>query len=312
MNDIIERIQHAKHVVVIAHINPDADSIGSASAVYTYLLTLHKKVSFFCATKNINQKLSFIPWFEKIKDSFPNSADLAISLDCGDINRLGVDLECDLINIDHHESNSRYGLHNLVDSSSISTTTIVYELFKKNDISINKKMATALYAGLLDDSDSFLSDDVDGMSFAVAKELINSGADYKSCNRFIKKYQSLAALRLKANMLLNMKLYNSAKIAVFLVTAEDMKKSGAVGQDCEIALEESLFLPTVEVALLLKENRDLSIKGSLRSSSDIDVSKIASQFGGGGHKSRAGFVVNQEQTLDGLEKKIIKLIGKEI
>ena len=312
MKDIIKRIDEAKHVVVIAHINPDADSIGSASAVYTYLLTLHKKVSFFCATKKVNQKLSFIPWFDKIRDSFPSSADLAISLDCGDINRLGVDLDCDLINRDHHESNSKYGLYNLVDSSSISTTKIIFELFKKNEISINKKMATALYAGLLDDSNGFVSDDVDGMTFAIAKELIDSGADYKLCNKFIKKYQSLAALRLKAIMLLDMKLHNSAKVAIFLVTSEDMNKSGAVGEDCEIALEESLFLPTVEVALLLKKNKDLSVKGSLRSSSEVDVSKIASVYGGGGHKSRAGFIVKQEQTLESLEKKIIKLIDKEI
>ena len=312
MKDIIKRIDEAKHVVVIAHINPDADSIGSASAVYTYLLTLHKKVSFFCATKNINQKLSFIPWFDKIRDSFPSSADLAISLDCGDINRLGTDLDCDLINIDHHESNSKYGLYNLVDSTSISTTKIVFELFKNSNISINKKMATALYAGLLDDSNSFLSDDVDGMTFAIAKELIDSGADYKLCNKFIKKYQSLAALKLKAIMLLDMKLHNSAKVAVFIVTSEDMQRSGAAGEDCEIALEESLFLPTVEVALLLKENKDLSIKGSLRSSCKVDVSKIASVFGGGGHKSRAGFIVREENTLDTLEKKIIKLIDKEI
>ena len=62
MSEIIQRISQAKHVVVIAHLNPDADSLGSASAMYTYLLTLHKKVSFFCASKNINKKLLFLPW----------------------------------------------------------------------------------------------------------------------------------------------------------------------------------------------------------------------------------------------------------
>lgn len=312
MNDIIKRIDEANHVVVIAHINPDADSIGSASAVYTHLLRLHKKVSFFCATKNINKKFSFIPWFDKIKDSFPISADLAISLDCGDIKRLGLDVDCDLINIDHHESNNNYGQYNLVNRTSISTTMVLFDFFKENEISINPKIATALYCGLLDDSNGFMSDEVDGTIFAVVRELIDSGAEYKLCNKFIKKYQTLAALRLKAIMLSNMNLLNNAKIALFLVSSEDMKISGAVGEDCEIALEESLFLPTVEVALLLKQNKDLTIKGSLRSNGEINVSSIASKLGGGGHKNRAGFVINAKQALDITSEEVLKLINEEI
>ena len=80
MNEILNRIDKANHIVVISHINPDADSIGSASAVYTHILRLHKKVSWFCASKNISVKLKFLPWSEKIKNSFPASADLAISV----------------------------------------------------------------------------------------------------------------------------------------------------------------------------------------------------------------------------------------
>lgn len=311
MNNIIKRIGEAKHVVVIAHLNPDADSIGSASALYTYLLTLHKKVSFFCAS-NISQKLSFIPWADKIRNSFPSSADLAISLDCGDIDRLGVEIDCDLINIDHHVSNTKYGKYNLVDTSAISTASIVFDFFKYNKIPINQKIATALYAGILEDSNGFVSDTVDGMVFATAGELIDSGADYKICNKYIKKYESLSALRLKAIMLLNMSLVKDAKVALFLVTQEDMKKSGADAADCEIALEDSLCLPTVEVSVLLKENKDFTIKCSLRSNSDIDVSKIASVFSGGGHKIRAGFLVKEKLSLEELSKKVIKLIDKEI
>ena len=114
MNKIIEKIDNANHIVVISHVNPDADSISSASAMYTYLLQKHKKVSWYCKTKDISRNLSFIPWFEKIRDSFPRSADLAISLDCASIKRLGIDLECELINIDHHKSNNNFATINLV------------------------------------------------------------------------------------------------------------------------------------------------------------------------------------------------------
>lgn len=312
MNEIIKRIDAAKHIVVIAHVNPDADSLGSASAMYTYLLTLHKKVSFFCASKNINPKLSFLPWFENIRDTFASSADLAISLDCGSKSRLGIELECDLINIDHHDSNSKFGDYNIVDSNCISTTEVLYDFFKVKNININKKMATALYAGLLDDSNCFLSDDIDGTTFAMSRELIECDADYKSCNKFIMKYQTLAGLKLKATMLTNMKLLGDAKIVLHLVSNEDMQRTGAIGEDCESALEESLYLPTVEIAILIRENKDFTFKVSLRSDEKFDVSKIASKYSGGGHKIRAGFNMSSEYTLQSASQEILELINKEI
>ncbi len=312
MNNITKRIDAAKHIVVIAHINPDADSLSSASAMYTHLLRLHKKVSFFCVSKNIHNKLSFLPWFEKIRNTFPSSADLAISLDCASISRIGIELECDLINIDHHETNTNFGDFNIVNSELISTTHVLFNYFKINNIQINKKMATALYAGLLDDSDGFLSDKVDASIFIMSSELINLGAEYKLCNKFIMKYQSLAGLRLKAIMLEKMDLCLEARVALFLVSQDDMKKSGARAEDCENPLEEALFLPRAEVSLLIKQNVDLRLKVSIRSSGVLNASKIAIKFGGGGHHGRAGFNLSSKYTLQSASEEILQLINKEI
>lgn len=312
MNEILSRIEKAEHIVVISHINPDADSIGSASAFYTHILRLHKKVSWFCASKKIDPKLKFLPWVDKIKDSFPKSADLAVSLDCGDKSRVGIETECDLINIDHHSSNTNFGQFNLVDSGCISTTEVLYNLFTDNCISINKKMATAIYAGLLDDSYGFMDERVDGTTFALAQKLIDAGADYKLCNKFIMNYQSLAAFRLKAIMHTNMELFYDARVAVFCVSRKDMKSTGAMGVDCESTLEEALWLPSVEVSLLIRENSDMSLKCSLRSCSHVAVDKIASKFSGGGHASRAGFNFSNEITMEQAKENILKFIYKEL
>lgn len=312
MNEILNRIDSARHIVVISHVNPDADSIGSASAMYSYLLQKHKKVSWFCQTKSISQKLLFIPWSEKIRDSFPGSADLAISLDCADRTRLGVELECDLINIDHHKSNDNFATINLVQAESISTTEVLYDFFKANAVNINKKMATAIYAGLLDDSDAFLSERVDGTTFATIQELIKEGADFQLCNKNIIKSTSLASLRLKAVMFKNMELECSARVAVFCVSDEDMKSTGAVYKDCEGALEESLYLPHVEVAMLLRQNSDLTIKGSIRSNTKFDSAKVAKNYGGGGHASRAGFNLFSKITLESAKIEVLNLIKKEM
>ncbi len=311
MNAILQRIDSAKHIVVIAHVNPDADSLGSASAFYTHLLRLHKKVSFFCATQEIDQKLSCIPWFEKLRSSFSHSADLAISFDCADATRLGVDVECDLINIDHHTTNTHFGTLNLVESS-MSTTLLLYNFFQENGISINKKMATAMYAGILDDSSAFLDENVDGMTFAAVSELIELGADHKLCNNSIVKSISLAAFRLKALMYRDMHLYKEARVAFFCVTLKDLKQTGAIGKDCESVLQEALYLPSVEVSVLLKQNSDGSIKGSLRSNAEVNTLKIAKHFCGGGHQSRAGFTVDDGSSLEVLKSRILKLLDEEM
>ncbi|MFA5454733.1 MAG: bifunctional oligoribonuclease/PAP phosphatase NrnA [Sulfurimonas sp.] len=312
MNEILEKIEKAGHIVLISHPTPDADSIGSASAMYSFLLQNHKKVSWFCKSEIINNKFSFMPWFENIRVTFPASADLAISLDCADKKRLGVDVTCDLINIDHHATNSNYGDINFVKTDAISTTEILHDFFKENGVKINKKMATALYAGLLDDSDAFLSDEVDGTTFALAKELIEHGADFKLCNKNIIKSVSLAALRLRAVMFKNMSLELDARVAVFCVGDEDMRATGAVLEDCEAALLESLNLIYVEAALLLKQNSDFTIKGSLRSNSTLDSAKIAANFGGGGHMRRAGFDIESRVPLDEMKREVLNLIKKEI
>lgn len=312
LSEVLEKIDKAGYIVLVSHVNPDADSIGSASAMYTFLLQCHKKVSWFCKTENIDKKLSFLPWFENIKSTFPSSADLAIAFDCADKKRLGIEIECDLINIDHHATNTNYGDINLLKTGAISTTEILHDFFKESGAKINKKMATAMYAGLLDDSEGFLSDKADGTTFAFAKELIECGADFKLCNKNIMKSASLAELRLKAVMFKKMSLEHDARVAIFCLSDEDMRLTGAVAEDCEAALEESLNLPYVEVALLLREEGDLTIKGSIRSSQNINSAKIASNFGGGGHVSRAGFNIDGNITLEDAKIIVLNLIKKEI
>jgi phosphoesterase RecJ-like protein len=312
MNEIIKRIEKANHIVVISHIHPDADSLGSASAMYTHILRLHKKVSWFCATKNINQRFQFLPWSENIRSSFSSSADLVISLDCVSRESLGINIECDLINIDHHQTNSEFGEYNLVDSRCMSTTEVIYNFLKENTIGLNQKMATAIYAGLLENSNGLLDDKVDGTIFAFVKELIELGADYRLCNRFIMKYQTLGAFRLKAVMHKNMQLFHDARVAVFCVSSEEMMACGAVGEDCQSTLEEALWLPNVEVSLLLKQNTDLSIECSLRTSSQVDVRKIALHFSGGGYKNSAGFQIEENIVLESAKEKILKLIYEEL
>ena len=307
---MFEAIAKAEHIVLIAHVNPDADALGSASAFYTYLMRLHKKVTLFCATERVNPRLAFLPWFDKMRHQFPAKADLLISFDCGAQNRLGIESDCPIINIDHHKSNACYGTFNCVDVSAISTTQVLFDLFKKEDIKINAKMATALYAGLLDDSHGFLAPKCDVKSFTMAADLLASGAAIKQCADALFHFNSLAALRLKGLMLLQMQLICEAQVVVHLIDREMMLQSGGREVDCEAALEESMGLPHVVLGVMLRENRDATMKCSLRSRGDLDVEKIAQKFGGGGHHHAAGFEV-KEGSLQALYAELLPIIKEE-
>jgi len=309
VNELVKALADAKHILIIAHVNPDADSMGSALAMYTHVLRLHKKVSLYCKTQKINPALSFLPFFEKIRSTVPNDYDLALSFDCGAISRLGLEVDVPLVNVDHHVSNENYGTINLVDSTAISTTQVLYDFFKDNDLKINAKMATALYSGLVDDSESFTTEKTDLRTFEMASELLKCGADNALCVQKLFKERSLASLRLKAKMLSAMKLSLGASVASTLVEKSFFEETGAYEVDCEEGLNESLELSSVKIAFMLRYTKEGHIKGSLRSCDGSDMNTVASNFGGGGHIHSAGFIT-KIGTLEEIEEKIIMLLER--
>lgn len=213
----IDEINKAKHIVIVLQDNSSVDYLASANALYTYLLQLHKKVSFYCDKCEYGVNLNFLPWINKLKSSYPSSSDYKI--------------------------NSK---------SSIE----LLEYFIHNDIKLNSKMATSLYAGLLDVTKGF-NQAVDGTIFAMAKLLVESEADVELCNRNILKYNTYATLRLKTILLSKIRLERNAEIAIFDLSDEDLLKSGATLKDSQAVLQDALGLPTVKSAVVIYKNKEI-------------------------------------------------------
>ena len=304
--EFIRYVQEASYVAVVAHERPDADSLASASALYTFLLQQRKKVSFVCKSE-IEKRFFVIPWTDRIKHDF-GGEDLVIVCDAASKERIGFSCEAKIINIDHHSTNRMYGDCNIVKSDAIATAEVVYNLLVALDAKINAKMATALYAGLLEDSDGFASSRTDGMTFALAKELIEHGANHHDVIKYLQKYSTLSHLRLLGAMLLDMQLVRDATTALFLVEYAMMERYGARYEDAEEALERALELPTVELSLLILQKQDGVLKVSLRSEC-FDCASIAAHFGGGGHKERAGCEL-YDTTLEKAVKKILEEVER--
>ena len=307
----ISLINKASHIVLIAHQDPDADSLGSASAFYSYLLRSQKKITFYCVSSKIHPHLSFIPWTDKIIDRFPADADLAISFDCGSFARLGVDYDGLLINFDHHISNEQYGTLNCIDTGALSTSEVVYAWFLEHDIKINGKMANALYAGLMDDTQCFRDPRCSMSIFSMAHRLLELGADHEQCVNGLYSSRSLASLRLQAQMLKQMKLVLDARVALFEVDQDLLVSTGASLGDCKAALNEAMALKVVNCALLLAVRKKGGISVSLRSDATLNAASIMRHYKGGGHRDRAGARV-ADKPLEQIREEILKYISEEI
>ena len=303
----LELVNAASHIAVVAHERPDADSLGSASALYSYMLQLHKKVSFVCKSE-IERRFFIIPWTDRIKHDF-GGEDLIIVCDAASWERVGLACDAKIINIDHHPTNTAYGALNIVQSDAIATAEVIYALFKELGVKTNAKMATALYAGVLEDSDGFSSLRTDGTTFALAKELIELGAKHHDVVKYLQKYSTLSHLRLLGAMLLDMRLVRDATTALFVVEYAMLERYGARCEDAEEALERALELPTVELSLLVLQKRDGSIKVSLRSER-FDCAALAVKFGGGGHKERAGCELDPEISLPEAVERILQEVER--
>ncbi len=289
-----EKIKNSNKILLLSHINPDGDALGSSLGMYAVLKKMNKKVTVFNATKPLPAYLDFLPGFDKIVNKVPSKADLIISFDCGSFDRLGLDEKFTfLINIDHHISNTAYGDINIVNPLAASASQVVYNLLVKNSVPIDKNAAVCLYTALVTDTGSFQYESVDDKVFEMAADLVRDGVKPDFVSKMLFERDRLSRLRLLAKAYDTIELCCSGKVAFVEVTKDMMKKTGAIKDDTDTIVNSVRAIASVEVACMLRED-DEGIKISLRSKNYADVSKVAVKYGGGGHIKAAGATIKNE------------------
>ena len=301
----MELISSCKNVTILSHVNPDPDAIGTALGVYAWLKAQGIQVEVVNVTKDIPVYLDFLPYFSKIKRKIDFEDSLIISCDCGSIDRLGFDVSGrDIINIDHHVTNTQFGILNIVDASAVSSSELAYELLHQIK-PISKDTATAFYTALISDTRNFTTSNMHKGVFTIASELVELGADCVHISRQMINRRSLASLRILGIAMDSMELHFNAKIAMMMIHQEDLQHSGAKISDLDGVVDYAKSLATVEVALMFVERKD-DIKTSIRSKG-VDISGLARYFGGGGHSMASGFE-SKEIGIEELSVKVLREI----
>lgn len=309
MEQIAKRIRQANRVAIFTHMRPDGDAIGSALALSAALDFL-KTPNQVCVETEIPSNLTFVEGVEKIVKKPRGEYDLLIVVDCSDEQRLGALSEeyfiakrkkIDVINIDHHVSNTRFGKYDFVQNCAANCMHIA-TLIEYLGVPFDKKIAEYLLLGLLTDSGNFSHDDVTEETLLLGAKLVKAGADICRYNYMLFKRQPKERAALYAKTMSGIRYYHDGRFAVIAVTKKNMEECGADQGMTEGFVDFPLNIDGVEVAASLLEIKKGQCKISLRSKTYADVNKIAGTYGGGGHVRAAGCMLfgDLEDVLDRL------------
>lgn len=299
-------IKNAKNILLTTHQKPDGDALGSICALMLFLEREGK--NFVAVIDNIPDSYEFIPGTHHLclqeNMCFPiTNFDLIITVDFNTLDRSPISelLEdaqkenIPFINFDHHQANAMFGHANIVDDTASSTTCLIHDFFEHNNIHITPDMATCLLTGIMTDTDHLSNSSTNQNSIHQSSKLLSHGAHLYRITQNTRGNKSLNAMKLWGEALSKLHYNKKYNIAYTIITQQDLKKYNVDSEVIEGIPNFLTSLHDLHAILVLKENEDGELRGSFRTTKDrVDVSELARQLGGGGHKKAAGFGIAGE------------------
>jgi phosphoesterase RecJ-like protein len=295
--DAVQLIRGARRIAIASHTSPDSDAIGSMAGLGIALSGIDKQVALLCADP-VPENLRFIPASDWIANSVPSDfeIDLLIVLDCSDGERLGEGLQpllegsFPVINIDHHVTNQNFGTINLIYEDCPATAEALLVLLDALSISLTTDVATCLMAGLVGDTRGFAVEAVGPATFQAAARLQAAGIDLPGIVSAVLYWRTVDTLRLWGVGLDD--LHFDDGILWTALRADRMRELNLsnVGRP-----ELSSLLITAQeanIAAVFTEKQDGKVDISFRAKPGFDVSEVAAELGGGGHRLAAGCLVD--------------------
>jgi len=291
-------IKNSENILIFAHSRPDGDTTGACFALAQYIMKLGKKTDIACFDP--------LPDYLKniIEDEFkyPDHIELsqykliiaADSVDRGFNKIKGQLVENQIIALlDHHPDITTSGDINIINPSFSSVCEIVYEFFTFNKIEINRKMATGLLLGILGDTGMFQHANTTPHALEIASHLMRLGAPLSKIVQTSFSNKKICTLKLWGKAFEKARINSKSGMIYTILTQKDIADCNASTEDIAQVSGILNTVPGTRFALILSEREDGIVKGSLRSEEykGVDVSHIAAQFGGGGHKLASGFEI---------------------
>lgn len=311
------KIKHASRILVVGHLNPDGDALSSVCAFLELAALLKISADAYCHDKRISA-FNYLPHESKILDNKEEilpltKYDVIVIVDCGAKSRTFLANEIDevassidrpfIIEFDHHPPVDDFSDLEIRQPDKASTTEVVYNFLESNQIPFNKNLANCILTGLLTDTGNFLYSSANSTNIKIASKMLSYGASLPKIINNTLRNQSLLTMKLWGTALNNLQFSENHGLAYSVITKQEIDSILNTSSEEEVSRYLSYdlygdiagFLSTVsdaEAIMLLREEKEGKIKGSLRTSkANVDVSVLAKKFGGGGHTKASGFMI---------------------
>jgi len=321
--EILKSLKNSKKVLITTHTNPDGDAIGSALALYHYLIN-NNITTQVIISDDIPRNMKFLSGSKSVEiynpnrhNYFINIVDTIVFLDLNDISRtrsLSHILEQSKalkIVIDHHTNPKDFANLLYSDIEVSSTGELIYRLITSdNGFKLNKEIAECLYVAIMTDTGSFRFQRTTAEVHRIIAELIEAGADPYTIYDYVYNQNPLNIVRLLGIALSKMQLYFNGKVCIMALDKNDFAATGTNFRDTEFFVDRTLSVEGVEIGILVTEVLERGeFKISFRSKGDIKVNSIAQALGGGGHLNAAGATI-KSFSLDAALQSVINQLSK--
>ena len=314
MGILTDALKDKKTVVILGHVNPDGDCIGSCLGLYNYLRENFGDLEPSVSLEPMGVKFSYLKGYGDVKNQYEPEKrfDLCITLDASDVPRLGefgpyLAGAKDSLCIDHHITNKGMARANVIEPNASSTCEVLYGLLDEDRIS--KTVAECLYTGIAHDTGVFKFSNTSRRTMEIAGRLMETGIDFPGIidgSFFMKSY---GQAMVHGEAILDSVRFLDNRCIYTVVTTAQLEKYGCTVKSTDGIVDQLRVIQGIECAILIYETgKPSEYKVSLRTNSELDVSRIAAAFGGGGHVKAAGCTVTGtvEEIVAGLSAEIRK------
>jgi phosphoesterase RecJ-like protein len=320
---VAQTIRDHDRFLVVAHENPDGDALGSMLGLTLGLRELDKDALMYLAGRApLPVEYKFLT-LEELRRDVPSDIGerVLLAVDCANERRISeersaVEGAAMVVDIDHHHDNSRFGEVNLIVDDASSTAEIVRDLLRELDVALTPEIALPLYVGLVTDTGRFQYTNTTPKALELAAELVEAGADVHGVFRHVYETVQFAKLKLLARALERAQLFEGGRLVVSYLLKDDFGAVGAEEPYSEGIIDHLRSVEGAEMVALIREpprNEGPVRRVSLRSSHDeVDVSAIARQAGGGGHRQAAGFSSEKSiaEIIDFLRRQFVLAVSR--
>ena len=318
MTVLEQMLEQTGSVVILGHVRPDGDCLGSTLGLYHYIQTNYPAIRAAVYLEESSPKFGYLAGYDAIlHETDEERYELCICLDCGDEERLGsfgvfLANASKSLCLDHHITNTRFCEVNLVSENASSTCEVLFE--QLDEEKIDKAAAECLYTGLIHDTGVFKYSCTSARTMEIAGKLMAKGIDFGSIidNSFYKK--TYVQNQILGRALLESITFLDGKCIFSALRQSEMEFYGVNGKDMDGIIDQLRLTEGVEVAIFMYQTGPQEFKVSLRSQNAVDVSRIASYFGGGGHVRASGCTMqgSMHDVVNNLTREIAKQMPEEV